>query len=216
MNSSNRDDFERMVQLAEFGAKRHDERRQVEFRVFIAYITLLVLAFYKVEEIEALNRPDLVILGLLSIHCVYLLWEIRLSIAMQNDESRRNFYLKKAECILDHLWKHPNVPFYPRKNVCVTFRHSDGKDKICEYKLFKMEEPEITLVPPMWKFWKHWGQILNEWSRPFQVVIPTVILLLLILKFAEKSWIVATICINFLFLFIFPLWGILKEKSFRT
>lgn len=34
MNNPNKDDFERMVQLAEFGARRHDERRQVEFRVF--------------------------------------------------------------------------------------------------------------------------------------------------------------------------------------
>ena len=50
MNNPNRDDFERMVQLAEFGARRHDERRQVEFRVFIAYNTLLVLVFYQIEK----------------------------------------------------------------------------------------------------------------------------------------------------------------------
>lgn len=45
--SNLKDDFERMMQLAEFGAKRHDEQRQVEFRVFIAYMTLLALAFYE-------------------------------------------------------------------------------------------------------------------------------------------------------------------------
>ena len=63
MNNSNRDDFERMVQLAEFGAKRHDERRQVEFRVFIAYMTLLVLAFYRIDKIEILNGPAGMTLG---------------------------------------------------------------------------------------------------------------------------------------------------------
>ena len=35
VNNSNRDNFEKMMQLAEFGAKRQDERRQVEFRVFV-------------------------------------------------------------------------------------------------------------------------------------------------------------------------------------
>ena len=68
MNNPNRDDFERMMQLAEFGARRHDERRQVEFRIFIAYNTLLVLAFYQIDKIAALNTPDWVIFGLGLIH----------------------------------------------------------------------------------------------------------------------------------------------------
>ena len=49
MNNANRDNFERIVQLAEFGAKRHDERRQVDtirhartaYRVSILYVTCL-------------------------------------------------------------------------------------------------------------------------------------------------------------------------------
>ena len=120
MNNTNKDDFERMVQLAEFGAKRHDERRQVEFRVFISYNTLLVLVFYHLKKIEDLNEPGWVTAGLVVIHITYLLWQIRLSIALVNDANRRNFYLKKAECILDHLRKHPNLPFHPRRDVCVT------------------------------------------------------------------------------------------------
>ena len=72
MDNPNRDDFERIVQLAEFGAKRHDERRQVEFRVFIAYMTLLVLAFYQIEKVEALNAPRWMTVGLLVvIHIIY-------------------------------------------------------------------------------------------------------------------------------------------------
>ena len=35
--------FDKMLELAEFGAKRHNERRQNYFKVIIAYITLLAL-----------------------------------------------------------------------------------------------------------------------------------------------------------------------------
>ena len=38
--------FDKMLELAEFGAKRHNERRQNLFKAIIAYITLLVLALY--------------------------------------------------------------------------------------------------------------------------------------------------------------------------
>ena len=72
MNNSNRDNFERMVQLAEFGAKRHNERRQVEFRVFIAYMTLLVLAFYQIEKVEALNAPRWMTMGLYTQFCLFI------------------------------------------------------------------------------------------------------------------------------------------------
>lgn len=37
-------DFQRILQLAEIGAKWHDDRRQVTFRIFVSYMTLLVLA----------------------------------------------------------------------------------------------------------------------------------------------------------------------------
>jgi hypothetical protein len=46
-NRSNENKFQEMLQLAEFGAKRLEERRSVEFRIFISYITLLVLALYQ-------------------------------------------------------------------------------------------------------------------------------------------------------------------------
>ena len=195
MNNLNKDDFERMVQLAEFGARRHDERRQVEFRVFIAYNTLLVLAFYQLKKIEDLGEPGWVTLGLILIHIVYLLWQIRLSMALVNDARRRNFYLKKAECISDHLWKYPNVPFHPRKEVCVTISPNrvigkeskcKEKGKIYESELFDMHEPNIVLVSPMWELWKHWGQLFSDWSRLFQILIPTVMIVFLILALLQK------------------------------
>ena len=46
MNAADRplmaNSFENMVKLAEFAANRHNERRQVIFRIFISYMTLLV------------------------------------------------------------------------------------------------------------------------------------------------------------------------------
>ena len=50
MSNSHKDDFQRMMTLAEFGAKLHDERRQVEFRVFISYTTLLAFLLYQVYK----------------------------------------------------------------------------------------------------------------------------------------------------------------------
>lgn len=208
MNNPNKDDFERMVQLAEFGARRHDERRQVEFRVFIAYNTLLVLAFYQLKKIEDLGEPGWVTLGLILIHIIYLLWQIRLSMALVNDARRRNFDLKKAECISDHLWKYPNVPFHPGKEVCVTISPDSVMDKkskckekgkIYESELFDRHEPYITLSPGMLEFWKHWNQIYQDWSRPFQTVIPTVMLILLIGKLVGTFW---TVTISLIFVFV--------------
>jgi hypothetical protein len=187
VGNPNRDNFEKMMQLAEFGAKRHDERRQVEFRVFIAYITLLSLAFYQISKIEEINSPNVAISGLILVHFIYLLWQIRLSRALVNDAWRRNFYLKKAECILDHLQKNPDDPFHPRKDVCVTISLGLKKDEMSEYELFDMHEPNIVLVSPMLKFWKHWGQIFSDWSRLFETLIPTVMLPLLIIKLVEKK-----------------------------
>ena len=210
MNNPNRVDFERMMQLAEFGARRHDERRQVEFRIFIAYNTLLVLAFYYFQKMKPwwanivgnLYVPESILkgldtwsvpIGLVFIHFVYLLWQIRLSIALVNDASRRNFYLKKAECIFHHFMETPYAAFRPRTDRYVTLSSYNRKDEmkdrygckddvISEYALFKRYEPIIVSVPKMWKIWKDWLQIFKDWSRLFQTVIPTAILLMFITK----------------------------------
>ena len=139
MHNSNKEDFERMMELAKFGADRHNERRQVEFRVFISYTTLLVLALsYQakgglLQYLGLVNNESFPVLSehkwaivmiLTSIHFVYFLWEIRLSMAMDCDTSRRDFYMAKAQCILEHLLKHPNHSFSPSKCVTVTMKHS--------------------------------------------------------------------------------------------
>ena len=46
--------FDKMLELAEFGAKRHNERRQNLFKFVISYVTLLVLALYQTFKNETL------------------------------------------------------------------------------------------------------------------------------------------------------------------
>lgn len=201
-----KDDFERMMRLAEYGASRHNDRRQIEFRIFISYVTLLVLGFYQIDKFEDLVKgsPEFVwgiavLLGIM--HSVYLLWEIRLSIANENDASRRNFYLKQAECLSHHLREKPRQPFYPSYQREITYRFSDKVDiesrclkeeKIYESELFKESEPPIVLVPRPWEVHKYWWQLLSDWSRPFQTWIPTGLLLLLIVRIVDKSGIDAS------------------------
>ena len=41
-----KDKFEAMLAIAEFGAKRMEQRRSTEFQIFISYTTLIVLGLY--------------------------------------------------------------------------------------------------------------------------------------------------------------------------
>ena len=212
MNNPNRGDFERMVELAEFGARRHDERRQVEFRVFIAYNTLLALAFYHMSKDTTtqplVNLPEWSIALILGgIHFVYFLWQIRLARALVNDTSRRNFYLKKAECLLHHLCEDPNNRIHPRTDKYVKVDNQTKKDEISEYELFKMHEPYIVLVSPMWKFWEHWEQLWRDWSRPFQIFIPTALFSLLLTKTVSLTLTFRTIRILAIAVIILSIWS---------
>ena len=202
MSNSYKDDFERMMTLAEFGAKMHNERRQVEFRVFISYTTLLALVVYQVYKnngLDLLNNNSRWIIGILGfVHFLYILWEIRLSMAMDCDTSRRDFYTAKAQCLLEHSLKHPGKTFYPRKYVRVTMKHSKlkkgksdcpdpKKNEVYESELFEMHEPFFEIAGPTWKIWEGWKQIITDWSRAFQVFVPTVMLSLIFMKKVGKD-----------------------------
>ena len=51
IHEQNTKTLEKMLELAQFGAEGHRTRWKVEFRVFISYITVLLLSLYQV------NRP---------------------------------------------------------------------------------------------------------------------------------------------------------------
>lgn len=177
------DNFERLLSLAEFAAKRHEERRQVEFRIFITYLTFLAVIFYhftKKEGLEGLVRdlitglglpvsssPDpinpWVFVALSLIHVVYFFWQTTIGIANQNDTRRRDFFLERAECIAQCYEK--KVPV-----------ERDGKETR-ETESFAEQGPQIILPPysiPTMIEYSH--KFLEDWFRGSQFAIPTIML----------------------------------------
>lgn len=59
-NTSGKDEFQKMLALAEFGVKRMEERRNFEFKIFISYITLLVLALYQLLKPDPISLKSLI------------------------------------------------------------------------------------------------------------------------------------------------------------
>ena len=195
-NSVYKDIFDGMLNMAEFAATRHDDRRTVEFRIFVSYMTPLILAIYYVLKLD----PDpfesisgwvigIGILGyFISIHLVYVLWQVGVAVAMVNDAWRRNLFLAKSECILHHLSKNGETPYYPSDTVIeVNFGYK--KKKWTEKELFEKRSPKIILVRNFWELFKHMDQICNDWSRMLVVAVPTmlVIFLALILIFKKTN-----------------------------
>ena len=175
------DNFERLLSLAEFGANRHNERRQVEFRIFISYTTLLALILYYIlTKGDSLWSPNdwLPAVPLLIVHWIYYLWQRSLGVAMENDTNRRNFFLAKAECLAHYFIEHPRCKkFKPScdKMVKLKFR---GKTEISEKELFEaVSPPDMLLLPFPWqRGLEHWDKTWTDWSRRLQCTIPTVML----------------------------------------
>ena len=103
------EDFENMMKLAEYGASRHTERRQVLFRIFISYMTLLVVISglimnnWKNEFIESGLFVWGVSLLLIAMFCFYWRWLIIFYKASDHDVRRRDFYLTKAQVICYYM-----------------------------------------------------------------------------------------------------------------
>ena len=147
--------FEAMLQLAEFGAKRIEGRRSTEFKMFLSYMTLLVLALYQLIkqtasiDLEPWEGIALYFLALF-IHIIYVMWQVGLTIAMRNDERRRNLFLKEAE-------EAPGVSLD-----------------------YTVGSKEIVIVNPYWKQFRHLEAICEHWSPPFLIGIPTILFSILI------------------------------------
>ena len=173
MNSKNK--FQAMLQLAEFGAKRLEERRSVEFRIFISYMTLLVLALYQLVKqgnpiheffelfvqkdaisLEGWEGVGLYLLALL-IHIIYVMWQIGIGVAMDNDSHRRNFYLKKAE----------NISGSPLS--------------------YSASNKEIVIFTHYLQQFLYLKVIWTDWSRMLLVAIPTILFIIVVDLFIKKS-----------------------------
>ena len=197
--NNDRENYKNMLEMAEFAATRMDQRKTVEFRIFISYMTPLILATYYATKVEPENVVDVswwaigfLLSALIGIHFSYISWQICLSVAMRNDSQRRNFCLKKAECILHHLSKNTNTPFLPGGNtVKVNIGYSKDENFWTEKELFDKDAAEFETIPTFWKsIAKLCYELKNDWTRPLLTVLPTLMLLLiaLILWFKRLYW----------------------------
>ncbi len=192
---NDQENYQNMLQMAEFASSRMDQRQTVEFRIFISYMTPLIFATYyaikvKSEYVIDVNWRVIVILSLvlLFIHILYISWQIRLSVAMGNDSRRRNFYLKKAECILHHLSINTNRSFIPKSNkVKVVIGYKD-ENLWTERELFDKDSAEFVAIPTFWKsIANSCNELKNDWTRPLLTIIPSLMLVLIVLILSFKK-----------------------------
>lgn len=178
-NNADHANFDKMLALAELGAKQHNDRRQVEFRVFISYITLLALAFYQLMKVSNLNVSwwpiVLAVLTLVVVHILYCMWQTTMHIASNNDVRRRDFYLKKAESIAYHLSQNTNSNFVPSltKTVIVNLG-ARANTKTTERDLFKQLEPDI-FIPRKKRGEKDHGTRPPKWYKNLHNLFPTAV-----------------------------------------
>ena len=187
--------LEHMLELSKLGADGHNERRSLEFRIFVSYLTGLALLFYQVNKPEdpILQIQDDILLSfvlcipLLLVHYVYCSWQKNIAIAMVNDVRRRDFYLLKAECLSYHLSRNSDTGFRPRRCKTHWLNMGGGRScKISERCLFKKDTPK-TIKESSWsEFWK----LRSDPHIWFQIGVPTIILSVLMISIYKWLWIV--------------------------
>ena len=192
-HAQNTSNLEKMLELAQFAASGHSERRQLEFRIFISYITLLALFSYQVvrpedsilKEQDGLRLFILLTLFLFLIHYLYCSWQKNISIAAINDVRRRDFHLQKAECLSYHLSQNPNLRFQPSLTKKVSLNMGSARScEISEWTLFKKTGPDV-IEPPLWfELYKNLDAHIL-----FQIGVPTLLLSgLIIAVFKGYIW----------------------------
>ena len=185
--------LEHMLELSKLGADGHKERRELEFRIFVSYLTGLALLFYQINKPEdpILQKPDnfwltlALSIPLLLIHYIYCSWQRNIAIALINDVRRRDFYLLKAQCLSYHLSRNSNTEFQARR--CRTHSINMGGGRSCEISercLFKKDAPK-TIKEPSWsEFWKlRWDP--HIW---LQIGVPTIVLSILMISIRGWLW----------------------------
>ena len=148
-NNTHLNNFENMLKLAEFGAKQHSERRQVIFRIFISYMTLLVvicgliMKHWKDDIIEQNLFLIPAILFLFAMLVSYFLWLKTFYKAADYDVRRRDFYLVKAQVICYYMSECLNQHYSGCKQVPVNLGNRKNY-QVSEKCLFKKRRPDIN------------------------------------------------------------------------
>ena len=189
------DDFYRMLALADLGARWHSDRRQVAFRIFVSYMTLLGLAIYQV--IKLLGEKNIVIpcgvlliviVGVFFTHWGYWKWQDAIRKALINDVRRRDFFLQKAEHITYYLSQGSDLNSISKtddsgKPILLNLGSGENK-KITAPCLFEQRGPDIFAGTNLGKQDSSGKYLPCPWCKDrhfmVQVIGPTFLLILLI------------------------------------
>ena len=196
--NNDKENFNQMFAFAELSSNQHNDRRQLTFRIAIGYTTLLALALYQTTKAEAqeLFPPNFYIPCFVSILTIALTigycWALKvLHVASNNDVRRRDFYLKKAECIAYHMSANKKSPFTPdssEKYIIINLGASKNKGPITESELFDEKQPDI-FIPSMKKICpKLMGTPMRKVDFHYfsLIAIPIFLTLLLVLNWLVK------------------------------
>ena len=158
--NNDKDTCQQMVLIAELASNQHNDRRQITFRIAIGYTTLLALGIYLTTKTPSQGIVPTefympwIVSGLLAGMTFVYCWALRvLHVASNNDVRRRDFYLKKAECIVHHMSKNEDSPFEPDtkdKYIIINLGVGESKKPITECQLFNTKQPDI-FIPSMKK-----------------------------------------------------------------
>ena len=197
-NKEQQSNFENMMRLAEYAADQHKERRTTIFRIFISYMTLLVVIFgliMKYWDYVVLKEGNAflffagVFLGLLFIF--YLLWLEIFYRAADNDVRRRSFYLVKAQVLCYYMSKDLSQCYSGCKNVSLNLANRKSRE-ISEKDLFKQRDPKIGLgkvvkrvaPPTVWDNPHFWFHSFAPGGLTFLIICA-----LCIKSMADKYWV---------------------------
>ena len=140
--------FEQMMELAEFGRKQNDGNKQIVFKMFASYVTLLVVIAWGILNFWMKAPPSKwlsggAIVALFMMLCVYYRWLTTVYGSMIYDLRRRDFYLKKAEVICYHASEDLACEYSPCEKVSINLG-SGWRYETTEKQLFKKRAPDIA------------------------------------------------------------------------
>lgn len=144
--------FENMMRLAEYAADQHKERRSTLFRIFISYMTLLVVIsglIVRYWGYAALGEANVLFLGVIGgfLVCVFIIywqWLRTFYRASDNDVRRRSFYLQKAQVISYYMTNNLGQCYNGCKKLYLNLGNGKSKE-ISEKCLFKQRDPDIYI-----------------------------------------------------------------------
>lgn len=197
--NNDKDTYQQMVSIAELASNQHNDRRQITFRIAIGYTTLLALGFYLTiktpsQEILPTNfHIPCIISVLLALLTFIYCWALKvLHVASNNDVRRRDFYLKKAECIAHHMSQNKDSHFIPNSDkeyIIINLGAGKSRKPITERELFDEKQPDIYIRSMKKICPKLMGSPMRFWDPHYfsLIALPIFLTILLMLNLLVKG-----------------------------